>query len=145
MAENTIQILLVEDDEVDAEAIQRAFKKYKIANPVHRASDGIEALEILRGLGGRQALTWPYLILLDINMPRMNGIEFLNELRKDSHLNDAIVFVLTTSNNDKDKLSAYDRNIAGYMLKSRAGEDFIHLIEMLKFYWRYVEFPPRKN
>lgn len=138
----SIHILLVEDDDVDAEAIVRAFRKQKIANPVTIVADGLEALDVLRGKGNRERLPRPYLILLDINMPRMNGIEFLQELRKDAELERSIVFMLTTSNRDEDKLAAYDEQIAGYLVKARAGEEFADLISMLNSYWRVVEFPP---
>jgi len=148
MAEGTlsmnkpVHILLVEDDDVDAEAIVRAFRKQKIANPIVHVADGIEALAVLRGEDGQERLPHPYLILLDINMPRMNGIEFLQVLRQDKELERSIVFMLTTSNRDEDKLAAYDEQIAGYLLKTRAGEEFADLINMLNSYWRVVEFPP---
>jgi CheY-like chemotaxis protein len=138
-------ILLVEDDEVDAEAIVRSFRKEKIANPIWIACDGLEALQFLRGEAGRTRIPSPYLILLDINMPRMNGIEFLHSLRRDPELKSSIVFVLTTSNRDEDKLAAYDEQIAGYVLKQRAGENFINLVNMLDSFWRIVEFPPTKK
>jgi CheY-like chemotaxis protein len=76
--------------------IVRAFKKAKIANPVSLAHDGIDALEMLRGTNGRERFPRPFLILLDLNMPRMNGIEFLKELRQDDELRKSIVFVMTT-------------------------------------------------
>ncbi|MCA9837231.1 MAG: response regulator [Trueperaceae bacterium] len=137
-----IHLLLIEDDEVDAEAIQRAFERQRIANPFTVVADGIEALKCLRGEEGYERLPRPYMILLDINMPRMNGIEFLQTLRKDPDLSSSVVFVLTTSNSDEDKMAAYREHIAGYLLKSRAGADFLQLIEMLDAYWRVVELPP---
>jgi len=142
LSRRSIHILLVEDDDVDAEAIVRAFRKQKIANPVTIVADGLEALDALRGRGKWERLPRPYLILLDINMPRMNGIEFLQELRQDAALERSIVFMLTTSNRDEDKLAAYDEQIAGYLVKARAGEEFTDLINMLNSYWRVVEFPP---
>lgn len=141
MSMQTIHILLVEDDEVDAEAVVRAFRKQKIANPFTIVPDGIEAFNALRGEGGQQRLPRPYLILLDINMPRMNGVEFLQTLRQDEELKQSIVFVITTSNRDEDVVAAYNEQIAGYILKSRVGEDFVNLIAMLDMYWRIVEFP----
>ena len=137
-----INILLVEDDDVDAEAIERAFRKQRISNPFVIVPDGVEALKALRGEGGYEALPRPYMILLDINMPRMNGLEFLETLRQDPDLRSSVVFVLTTSNRDEDKVAAYDNYVAGYLLKSRAGADFVNLIGMLEAYWRIVEFPP---
>jgi CheY-like chemotaxis protein len=136
-----IHILLVEDDEIDAEAIMRGFHAQKIANPFTLVSDGIEALEVLRGTNGAARLPRPYMILLDINMPRMNGLEFLEAVRADSELAQSVVFVLTTSNRDEDMMAAYNRQIAGYLLKSRAGKDFVDLITLLDSYWRIVEFP----
>ena len=137
-----VHILLIEDDEIDAEAILRAFRKQKIGNPITVVSDGIEALELLHGVHGHAKLASPYLILLDLNLPRMNGIEFLQTIRKDPLLERSIVFILTTSERDEDKMAAYDEQIAGYLVKSRAGVDFTSVVTMLNSYWRIVEFPP---
>jgi CheY-like chemotaxis protein len=137
-----IHILLVEDDDVDAEMVLRACRRREIDNPFTIARNGIEALELLRGSGGQPRLPRPYLVLLDINMPRMNGIEFLQEVRKDEELKRSIVFVLTTSNNDEDKLAAYNEQVAGYLLKSNAADDFRHIIGLLNSYRSVVEFPP---
>jgi len=145
MDDYTVTILLVEDDEVDAEAIDRAFKRARIANPIVNVTDGLHALDVLRGEHGETALSRPYIILLDWNMPRMNGVEFLQELREDPHLRDSVVFVLTTSNDDRDKLAAYEKQVAGYMVKAKAGEDFMQLIALLDHYWRVVELPPPRT
>ncbi|MEN1678210.1 MAG: response regulator [Planctomycetota bacterium] len=139
--DHTVTILLVEDDQIDAEAIKRAFRKARIANPIQVVSDGLAALERLRDKTG-EGVSRPFLILLDLNMPRMNGIEFLEELRNDKELHNCVVFVLTTSDDDRDKVAAYDQHVAGYMVKSKAGEDFINLIGLLDHYWRVVEMPP---
>jgi CheY-like chemotaxis protein len=136
-----ISILLVEDDDIDAEAINRAFKKQKIANPITRAVDGIEALAFLRGDDGKEKMKSPYIILLDINMPRMNGHEFLKELRNDETLHGCVVFVLTTSDADRDIDQAYSQNVAGYIIKSHAGADFANLTGLIDHYWRYIELP----
>ena len=138
----TVQILLVEDDEIDAEAVRRAFHRLRIANPIHEARNGLEALARLRGTDGAPPLERPYLVLLDLNMPRMNGIEFLHAIRSDPELAHSIVFVLTTSDDDRDKLRAYDKNVAGYLVKSKVGEDFTNLVSLIDHFWRYVEFPP---
>ncbi len=74
-------------------------------------------------------------------MPRMNGIEFLQEVRKDPELRQAIVFFLTTSDQDVDRVAAYDLNAAGYVLKTNAGEDFVEALTLIEHFWRYVEFP----
>lgn len=121
-------------------AVRRAFRSHKIANPLVVAGDGIEALEVLRGDKG-PPLPRPYLILLDLQMPRMNGIEFLEAIRKDPEHGTAVVFVLTTSNADKDRTAAYREHVAGYLVKSTMGQDFIHMVTMLEAYWRIVELP----
>jgi CheY-like chemotaxis protein len=142
MEVNGVTLLLIEDDQVDAEAIQRAFRRQKIANPFVVVRDGVEALRALRGEPGAPEVPRPFLILLDLNMPRMNGIEFLQALRSDLNLQRSIVFVLTTSEREEDKLEAYNGHVAGYVVKSRAGEDFLKVIQMLRAYWRIIEFPP---
>lgn len=141
MAGAEVNILLVEDDVVDVKALRRAFAALQITNPLYVASDGVEALRILRGTAGQGPLPRPYLILLDINVPRMNGIECLREIRRDERLRDAIVFVLTTSGADRDKRAAYQLNVAGYIIKSALETGFMDAISMLKHYWRVVEFP----
>ena len=133
-----VTILLVEDDDVDVMAVARAFKRLKIANPILRAHDGLEALSMLRQ---QQTVKPPFIILLDINMPRMNGLEMLAELRNDPTLSHAVVFVLTTSKDDEDKMSAYKQHVAGYIVKSEVGDGFLRVIEMLDHYWRVVELP----
>ncbi|MBN1237897.1 MAG: response regulator [Gammaproteobacteria bacterium] len=130
-----VTILLVEDDEVDIKALKWAFKKLRIVNPVEVARDGVEAWEAL------QNVERPYLIITDINMPRMNGIELLRKIRESKELRDSIVFVLTTSNDEQDKIDAYDLNVAGYMLKSDMGTSFMRAIEMVENYWKVVELP----
>ncbi len=141
MEVNGVTLLLVEDDAVDAEAIERAFRRERIANPFVVVRDGVEALAALRGEGPVE-IPRPYVILLDINMPRMNGIEFLQALRADPALTTSVVFVLTTSDRDEDKIDAYQQHVAGYILKSRAGEDFLEVTRLLRVYWHLVEFPP---
>ena len=141
-AERKVNILLIEDDDVDAEGVARAFKKRKISNPILRVKDGIEGLSALRGEAPFDKLERPNMVLLDLNMPRMNWVEFLNEIRRDPKLKDTIVFVLTTSKSDSDKVAAYEKNVAGYLVKANAGDDFVKLVDLLDYYWRVIEFPP---
>jgi len=136
-----ISILLVDDDEIDIEAIKMGFDDLKIANPIYTARDGVEALEILRGENEHIKLKKPYIILLDINMPRMSGLDFLDVIRNDQELKTSIIFILTTSDNDRDRVRAFENHVAGYLLKSNAGKDFIEAAKLLEHYWRYVEFP----
>jgi CheY-like chemotaxis protein len=134
---NEVVLLLVDDDDVDAMGIRRALDRLRIANPYVRARDGIEALEMLRD--GR--VKRPYLILLDINMPRMNGIEMLEALRNDPELANSVVFVLTTSQDDQERMAAYRNNIAGYIVKGRTADGFIEVVTMLDHYWKVVDLP----
>lgn len=140
MATAPISLLLIDDDDVEAEMVHRSLKKVKIANEVYRARDGLEGLQILRG-EATQKIKGPVLVLLDLNMPRMNGIEFLEAIRADEQLHKLVVFVLTTSNDENDKAAAYAQNVAGYIVKSHAGRDFINLMDMIEMFWRLVEFP----
>ncbi len=138
---HTINILLVEDDDGDAKAVERAFRKAKIGNPIIRAVDGINALEFLRGANGKEKIRSPYLMLVDLNMPRMNGLQLLKAVREDKDLRSAIAFILTTSKREEDKAAAYDFNAAGYIVKATAGQDFMELVNLVGCYWRLVELP----
>lgn len=137
--EKQINILLVEDDEIDVMNVKRAFKKNNISNPLHVCGNGVEALEYLRAI--TDVLQLPRIILLDINMPRMGGIEFLRELRQDPKLKSISVFVMTTSNEEQDKMNAYNLNVAGYILKPLSIESFIASVAMLNNYWMLCEYP----
>jgi CheY-like chemotaxis protein len=137
----TVNVLLVDDDDVDVAAVRRAFRKSKILNPVFVARDGLEALDMLRATNGAQRVDPPYVIILDLNMPRMDGLEFLAELRRDPDHHRAVVFVLTTSHQDQDRAASYDKNVAGYILKSEVGEGFLNVIKLLHSYWRVVLLP----
>ena len=141
MNKDTLKILLIEDDDIDIMSIKRTLKKKNIVNELVVAKDGIEALDILRGTNDVEKISPPKIILLDLNMPRMNGLEFLEEIRNDKVLQSSIVFVLTTSNSDEDKCNAYKKNIAGYILKSNINNQFMEAITMLNLYWKIVEFP----
>ena len=136
--EKSLNILLVEDDEVDVMNVTRAFERNKIANPLFVAGDGIEALALLRsGKIPRERR----LILLDLNMPRMNGIEFLRALRADEDLQLTPVVVLTTSDDERDKINAYNLNVAGYLLKPVTFVNFVEAMAALNKYWTLVELP----
>jgi CheY-like chemotaxis protein len=133
-----LNILLVEDDEVDVMNVRRAFQKNHIANPLFVATNGVEALEVLRG---GKVPRERRMVLLDLNMPQMNGIEFLRELRRDPELRPTPVVVLTTSNDDRDRIEAYDLNVAGYLLKPVTFSNFCEVMTTLNKYWALVELP----
>jgi CheY-like chemotaxis protein len=138
IVEKMLNILLVEDDQVDVMNVKRAFDKNRIGNPLYIAEDGIRALEILRSGGMPRDRR---IVLLDLNMPRMNGIEFLRELRADPDLHMTPVVVLTTSDDERDKINAYDLNVAGYLLKPVTFANFVEVMAALNKYWTLVEFP----
>ncbi len=134
-------ILLVEDDTVDVMNVQRSFKKAKITNPLYIAQNGIEALAILRGETSIQMPKSRRLVLLDLNMPKMGGIEFLNELRADDKLKSTPVIVLTTSDQERDRIEAYNLNVAGYILKPVTFTNFAEVMATLNRYWTLCEMP----
>jgi len=133
-----LNILLVEDDQVDVMNVKRAFDRNRIANPLFVAHDGIEALEVLRS---PEMPRERRIVLLDLNMPRMNGIEFLQQLRADPQLHLTPVVVLTTSDDERDKISAYNLNVAGYLLKPVTFANFVEVMAALNKYWTLVELP----
>lgn len=132
-----ITLLLVEDDEVDALGVVRALRQQSIANPVVRAHDGVEALEMLRS----NEVARPFVVLLDLQMPRMNGLEFLEALRTDPDLEDTVVFVLTTSRARDDISATYHHQVAGYFVKDDVGQVFFDVINVLDGYWKIVHLP----
>lgn len=143
MGDKMVNILLVEDDEVDVMNVKRAFKKNNVTNPLFVCNNGLEALNFLRGERDSSITEIPKIILLDLNMPKMGGIEFLREIRKDEKLKNISVFVMTTSNEDKDKVDAYNLNVAGYILKPLSMERFIEAVSTLNNYWKLCEFPDK--
>jgi CheY-like chemotaxis protein len=138
MDDRALNILLVDDDEVDVMTVKRAFTKANITNPMFVATNGREALDLLRS--GTMPAT-RRIILLDLNMPKMNGIEFLRELRSDPALSLTTVVVLTTSNEDRDRVEAYRLNVAGYLLKPVTFHTFAEVMAALNKYWTLQEMP----
>jgi CheY-like chemotaxis protein len=136
-----LNILLVEDDEVDVMTVQRAFDDGKITNPLYIANNGIEALALLRGEPGQPPAIPLHrrIILLDLNMPKMNGLEFLQVLRSDATLKHIPVIVFTTSNEDRDRIESYSLNVAGYILKPITFESFVEILVTLNNYWTSCE------
>ena len=140
-----INILLVEDDQIDVRGITRTLRKNDLKNPMLVARDGLEALEILHHKHKKNKLEWPFIILLDINLPRMNGLEFLRHLRSEKKFANTVVFVLTTSDDERDIKAAYDQKVAGYIIKNYGGQDYQKLVEMLKAFIDTVRFPEEQS
>ena len=130
-------ILLVEDDKIDAMTVKRALKDLNITNALVHVNNGLEALEYLKKLNGES----PCIILLDLNMPKMNGIELLKVLKSDSALRKLPVVVLTTSNAEKDKTESFNLSVAGYMLKPVDYKQFVDVIKDINLYWTISEIP----
>jgi len=130
-------ILLVEDDKVDVMTIRRALKDIKVLNPLHVTENGEEALAYLRNPDTEK----PCIILLDLNMPRMNGIEFLQEREADASLKAMPVVVLTSSREEQDMVQSYRLGVAGYMLKPVDYKQFVETMRVIDLYWTLSQFP----
>ena len=135
---NPITFLVVEDDDVDMMSIERAFKDIGIVNPVKRAIDGAEAMEIITAAADDEGSKSELVILLDLNMPRMNGLEFLDAYYSQAEIPKTSVFVLTTSDTDDDIIDAHKHNISGYLLKSDLLESLREAILGLERKWMLV-------
>ncbi|HDY84260.1 hypothetical protein LCGC14_0637010 [marine sediment metagenome] len=132
-----VTLFLIEDDDIDALTIERSFKKNRVSNSIIRATDGIDALEKLRSGN----IPKPFIILLDLHMPRMGGHEFLDILRADEEYQNTVVFILTTSKAHEDINGSYQHKVAGYYVKEEAGENFCNIVNVLTSYWKIVHFP----
>ncbi|MEW6715088.1 MAG: response regulator [Nitrospirota bacterium] len=128
-------ILLVDDDRVDVMTTKRALKDINVTNPVYTAGNGEEAIELLRD--GKTEK--PGVILLDLNMPRMNGIEFLRVVKNDDSLKRIPVVVLTTSKEEEDKVESFSLGVAGYMIKPVDYIKFVEVIRTINLYWTLSE------
>jgi CheY-like chemotaxis protein len=134
---NSKPVLLVEDDNVDAMTVKRALKDLNVVNPLIHRLNGEEALEYLKGEDNKK----PCIILLDLNMPRMNGIEFLQVVKTNDRLKKIPIVVLTTSREERDKIDSFKLGVAGYMLKSIDYKDFVEIIRTISLYWTLSELP----
>lgn len=130
-------ILVVDDDDVDVMTVQMALDELSVTNPLARAADGEEALGYLRN----SESTPPGLILIDLNMPRMNGIELLGIIKADEVFKRIPAVVLTTSSADRDVKRSFELGAAGYMLKPVGYEQFLDIMRTLHVYWIYSEAP----
>lgn len=140
-----IEILMVEDNPADVRLTREAFKDAKVLNNLNVVEDGEEAMAYLRREGGYAEKPRPDLILLDLNLPKKDGREVLYEIKKDQDLKRIPVVVLTTSDNEKDILKAYDLHVNAYVTKPVALEQFIKIVEAIEDFWlSVVKLPPRQ-
>ncbi|NRA40293.1 MAG: response regulator [Planctomycetes bacterium] len=128
-------VLLIEDDDIDAMNVERSFKRLGMSHSITRASNGADALDILRNTEWTSNNHFPNIVLLDLNLPRMNGLEFLDVIRDDKILNMLNVFVLTTSTSQHDLDEAYKRNVAGYFVKEFEFDRFVQAIKAINEFW----------
>jgi len=137
MMQNLKPILLIEDDDVDVMTVNRALRDSEVANELVSMSDGEEAIEHLRDESAEK----PSIILLDLNMPKMDGVEFLKIVKADKALNKIPVVILTTSNSDRDVIKSFELGAAGYMVKSVDYEKFVETIRAIDRYWTLSKLP----
>lgn len=130
-------ILIIEDDYVDVMTVKRALKDIKVSNQVIVKENGEDALQYLQ----EQSNELPAIILLDLNMPRMNGIEFLKIIKQNERLLTIPVVVLTTSRSEQDKIDSYKLGVAGYVIKSVNYHEFVDMVQKITSYWDICEFP----
>ncbi|MEW8369339.1 MAG: response regulator [Candidatus Thiodiazotropha sp.] len=136
MLGNNETILLIEDDRIDIMTVQRALQKNNISNPLHVARTGLQALDMLRGANGVVKLDpLPALILLDLNLPKMSGIEFLQELRKDPELSALRIIVLTSSNEPRDQTAAFEYDVDDYIVKPHSFDEFTRAVAAILALW----------
>lgn len=141
MCERDISILLIEDDDVAAEAVRRSLARNGVSFPIVWVEDGRTALEVLRGESPKAFVKRPRIVLLDLNLPGLDGFEFLSTIRSDKALHEDVVFVLTTSDTQEDRERAYRGQISGYMVKSEIGPQFSKLAGLLTAYADAVCLP----
>ena len=136
-----MNILLVEDNDLDVEILERVMRRMDVSGTLVRARDGEEALDLLRDDARLPSLPRPFVILLDINMPRMNGHEFLTALRADDDVSDARVFVFTTSDSKRDVELAYRNHASGYIVKPHGASKLREVLSALQTFWSACEDP----
>lgn len=129
-------ILLVEDDMVDAIAVKRALKDVQIENELVTVTNGEEALDYLEDVD-----EMPCLVLLDLNMPKMNGLEFLDHVKQEDRYRSIPIIVFTTSKEEQDRLKSFELGIAGYMVKPIDHPQFVEIMRVINNYWTVSEFP----
>lgn len=134
---STKPILLVEDDEVDQMTVQRALKEIHVTNRLNIAGNGEEALAFLKDPANDR----PGIILLDLNMPRMNGVEFLRLAKADPALKEIPVVVLTSSREEQDRVESFKLSVAGYMVKPVDYRQFVEVVRTIDLYWTLSELP----
>jgi len=144
MGKEPFVVLMAEDNEHDIVATKRAWKKHYIANPLYIVNDGEECLDFLREKGKYSepgSAPRPGILLLDINMPKMDGLAVLKEIREDEDLRRLPVIILTTSKAEEDRLKGYDLGVNAYVVKPVGFESFSEAVRTISLFWQLVELP----
>ena len=144
MKKKPFPILMAEDDEHDIIAVKRAWKKHQIANPLHIVNDGEECLDYLHKRGKYcepGTAPRPGILLLDIKMPKMDGLAVLQYIRKSDEFHRLPVIILTTSKDDEDRLKSYDLRANAYIVKPIGFDNFSEAVKTINLFWELVELP----
>ncbi len=148
MGKKPFEVLLAEDDEHDVVAVRRAWKKYHVANPLYVVNDGEDCLDFLHQRGKYSepgSAPRPGILLLDINMPKLDGLSVLKSIREDAKLHRLPVIVLTTSKAEEDRLKSYDLGANAYIVKPVGFENFSRAVRTISLFWQLVELPEKND
>ena len=145
MNQQIVEILLVEDNPNDVELTLHAFDKHKLANAVQVARDGQEALDYLSGIDGNGGNQRPKLVLLDLKLPKVDGLEVLRAIRASEQLRTLPVVMLTSSREERDIVESYDLGVNSYLVKSIDFDKFVETVQTLGLYWVLLNEPPPKS
>lgn len=138
---DAVRFMFVDDDEISIMALERGVKQLEISNTVQVAMNGVEAIAILNEAMQRDGSLPPYVVVLDLNMPKMGGLEFLEKIRNSDDFKNLLVFVLTTSDAPSDIASAYEYKVAGYIVKDDSRNSYKETVAMIKAYSELVMLP----
>lgn len=140
-----LDILLAEDNEADIKIALRAFERAALKHTIHVVRDGQEALDFLRREGKHAQAPRPDVVLLDIQMPKLTGLQVLEEMKKDAVLRSIPAIMLTSSRNEGDIRTSYSNSVAGFMQKPIAFEDFEKLVDGFSLYWSSISRLPKRS
>ncbi len=148
MSKKPFEVLLAEDDEHDVVAVRRAWEKYHVANPLYVVDNGEDCLDFLHQRGKYSepgSAPRPGILLLDINMPKLDGLSVLKSIREDAKLHRLPVIVLTTSKDEEDRLKSYDLGANAYIVKPVGFDNFSHAVRTISLFWQLVELPEKDD
>ncbi len=148
MTREPFTVLMAEDDEHDVAATQRAWKRHRISNPLYIVNDGEECLDFLHQRGRYSepgTAPRPGIVLLDIRMPKMDGLTVLKHIREDGQLRRLPVIILTTSRAEEDRIRSYDLGVNAYIVKPVGFDNFSDAVRTINLFWQLVDLPGKEN